>query len=195
VPALPLGCGRPEPGRRERKPLRTAVVRKLLLQLHGAVRTGGALPLGKAGVGGRDARFRPQATRGVSPDRADQAHRGCRRSRRFIAGKTRFAADEACHQLSSQKASLDLLPPVLCRAHTNLRGFGHHVVPASGPHQRAQCPAVAAATKPPEGLSLHGRFLGPELGAAGAGGLNQLRGKHASSLVVVAIAVSWTLWG
>jgi hypothetical protein len=68
------------------------VVRKLLLQLYGAVRTRGALPLGKAGVGGSDARFRPQATRGVSPDRADQANRGCRRSRRCMAGKTRFAA-------------------------------------------------------------------------------------------------------
>jgi hypothetical protein len=87
-----------------------------------------------------------------------------------------------------------MLPPVPAPGQT-LEALVVTRCPRPRTHRRAQCPAIAAATKPPEGLSLHRWFLGPELGAAGAGGLKQSLGKHASSLVAVAIAASWTLWG
>jgi hypothetical protein len=62
VPVLPLGCGRPEPGRRERKPLRTAVVRERSDPVPSEPEA--LCRFGKAGVGGSDARFRPQQPEG-----------------------------------------------------------------------------------------------------------------------------------
>jgi len=94
VLALPLGCGRPGPGKEGAEtPEQGSGAEAVLGQLHGALRTAGALPLGKAGVGVSDARSRPRTTRAVSRNRAARRTVGEYDRDAVMASKPRSTAE------------------------------------------------------------------------------------------------------
>jgi hypothetical protein len=100
MPALPLGCGRPEPGRRERKPLRPGGGAEVCVQTSRPP----AAPLGRFACHDRrpGAWAAKRGLKGATPGsdhtnprgswQGTSADRGCRRSGLIIAGNTPYGA-------------------------------------------------------------------------------------------------------